>query len=476
MGTTVSEVTEPISPESSWSTLERLLDRAEQESSPEAREAIMQSVGLFLQSLGPSDTARCFDRLDEDHRNRLLEYLDAESAADLIESLPTVQGTELLEHAAPEKAAAILEELPSDEQADLLTTLEPESFESILAVMDPQVAEATAALAAYPSDTAGGLMVREILAYQQSATAAEVIENLRRRIDEVDDYDVQYIYVTDDDEERLVGVLRLRDLLLARGSRPIRSFMITDPVAIRVDTPLETLVEVFEQRSFLGLPVIDGEQRLLGLVHRDSVDNAFHERDIGAHLREHGIVGGEELRSMPIALRAGRRLSWLSVNIVLNLMAASVIAAYQDTLSAAITLAVFLPIISDMSGCSGNQAVAVSMRELSLGIVKPLDVFYVWRKEIAVGAINGIVLGLLLAGTAWLWKGNPMLGVVVGTALAVNTLVAVSIGGSVPLILKRFGMDPALASGPILTTLTDVCGFFLVLSIASTFMSQLTGT
>ncbi|MCA8971941.1 MAG: magnesium transporter [Planctomycetes bacterium] len=435
----------------------------------------METVALFLQTLGPSDTARCFDRLDEDHRDRLFEYLDAESAADLIESLPTVQGTELLEHAAPEKAAAILEELPSDEQADLLTTLEPESFESILAVMDPDVAEATAALAAYPPYTAGGLMVREILAYEQSATAAEVIENLRRRIDEVDDYDVQYIYVTDEDD-RLVGVLRLRDLLLARGSRPIRSFMITDPVSVRVEKPLEALVDVFEQRSFLGLPVVDDEQRLLGLVHRDSVDNAFHERDIGAHLREHGIVGGEELRSMPIALRAGRRLSWLSVNIVLNLMAASVIAAYQDTLSAAITLAVFLPIISDMSGCSGNQAVAVSMRELSLGIVKPLDVFYVWRKEIAVGAINGIVLGLLLAGTAWLWKGNPMLGVVVGTALAINTLVAVSIGGSVPLLLKRFGMDPALASGPILTTLTDVCGFFLVLSIASTFMSQLTGT
>ena len=154
-------------------------------------------------------------------------------------------------------------------------------------------------------------------------------------------------------------------------------------------------------------------------------------------------------------------------------MAASVIAGYQDTLSAVISLAVFLPIISDMSGCSGNQAVAVSMRELTLGVIKPVDVFYVWRKELAVGLINGLVLGVLLGVTAYLWQGNVALSLVVGIALALNSLVAVSIGGAVPLLLRRFGKDPALASGPILTTLTDMCGFFLVLKFATFAMAHL---
>ena len=148
-------------------------------------------------------------------------------------------------------------------------------------------------------------------------------------------------------------------------------------------------------------------------------------------------------------------------------MAASVIAAYEETIRGAIALAVFLPIISDMSGCSGNQAVAVSLRELSLGVLRPGELLYVLGKEAFVGVLNGLALGSLLAGVAFLWKGDPILGVVVGVALAVNTLFAVSIGGTVPLLIKQFGWDPALASGPILTTLTDVMGFFLTLSLAT---------
>jgi magnesium transporter len=172
-------------------------------------------------------------------------------------------------------------------------------------------------------------------------------------------------------------------------------------------------------------------------------------------------------------LRSRRRLAWLSVNILLNIIAASVITFYQDTLSAVIALAVFLPIISDMSGCSGNQAVAVSMRELSLGTVRPGEVLRVWLQEISVGLINGLVLGILIGLAAFIWKGNLYLGLVVGGALAVNTLVAVSIGGTVPLMLKKINIDPALASGPILTTITDMIGFFLALSFATIALSRL---
>jgi len=152
--------------------------------------------------------------------------------------------------------------------------------------------------------------------------------------------------------------------------------------------------------------------------------------------------------------------------------AASVIVYFEDTLTRLIALAAFLPIISDMSGCSGNQAVAVSMRELSLGLVRPREVLRVWGKEVSVGLINGVSLGVLLGLVAWLWRGNPTLGIVVGVALALNTIVAVSIGGSVPLILKGLGVDPALASGPILTTVTDICGFFFALGLAALALSH----
>ena len=191
-------------------------------------------------------------------------------------------------------------------------------------------------------------------------------------------------------------------------------------------------------------------------------------------LRMQGIVGGDEIRNLPLLTRSGRRLSWLSINIVLNIFAASIIALYINTLDAVIALAVFLPIISDMSGCSGNQAVAVSMRELALGIVKPEEVRRVWLKEISVGLINGAALGLLLGLVAWAWRGNAYLGLVVGSALTLNTLIAVSLGGIAPLVLKRNGVDPAVASGPILTTVTDMCGFFLVLSFAALMLSRLT--
>ena len=176
---------------------------------------------------------------------------------------------------------------------------------------------------------------------------------------------------------------------------------------------------------------------------------------------------------MSLLSRSGRRLSWLSLNIVLNIIAASVIAMYQDTLAAAISLAVFLPMVSDMSGCSGNQAVAVSMRELSLGLVRPGELLWVLSKEAKIGIINGLVLGLLLGGVAYLWKASPWLGAVVGGALAANTLVSVLLGGILPLVLKRLKLDPALVSSPVLTTVTDMCGFLFVLSFATAVLPKL---
>jgi magnesium transporter len=237
---------------------------------------------------------------------------------------------------------------------------------------------------------------------------------------------------------------------------------------------LDELREFFEAHPIAAVPVVDQRGRLLGVTRRTAVLDAIAKRSEREMLRMRGIVGGDEVRTLPTVTRSRRRLSWLSINIVLNIIAASVIAFFIETLDEVIALAVFLPIISDMSGASGNQAVAVSMRELSIGLVKPYEVARVWLKEISVGLINGLALGVLIGLVATIWDGNTWLGLVVGVTLALNTLIAVSVGGTVPLMLKRFGVDPAVASGPILTTVTDICGFFLALSFASLLLAQLT--
>jgi len=426
----------------------------------------------LVDALDESDRIHSFARLTPEERSRVLELLGPERAADVIGELPGSHAAEAIEELPPVAAAEILEELVSDERADLLGRLDSGDAEAILAESTPETADSVRALLRYPPESAGGLMITEYVAVPEIATAQEVVGELRENVERYASYIVQYVYVVGPRGE-LRGVLPLRDLLLARGDRSVASLMIRAPASIRASAPRDEVFELFDRHAFVGIPVTEVGDRLVGVLLREDVDRSRVGRAEAAELKARGIVGGEELRSMPILLRSRRRLSWLSINIALNVVAASVIALYQETLQAAIALAVFLPIISDMSGCSGNQAVAVSLRELALGVTRPHELWRVWIKEAWVGCMNGLALGLLIAGVAWLWKGNLALGLVVGVALALNTLVAVSIGGLVPLVLRRLGHDPALASGPILTTITDMCGFFLVLSLASVSIARL---
>lgn len=317
-------------------------------------------------------------------------------------------------------------------------------------------------------------MISEFLAYRFDLKIKDVLDDLKDNRNKYIDYHVQYFYVVDS-EKKLVGVLRIHDLLFLDKETSLSQVMLSSPLYVSDNASVKDLQEFFEEHRLFGVPVVDDNQRLVGVVLPNAVEEAINKRKTKTFLRLSGIVGGEEFRTMPLFSRSGRRLSWLSMNIVLNIIAATVIAFYQDTLAAVITLAVFLPMVSDMSGCSGNQAAAVSMRELSLGLVRPGELLWVLAKEAKLGIINGLVLGFILCGIAFLWKGNPWLGIVVGGALAANTLVSVTIGGMLPLILKRLKLDPALVSSPLLTTVTDMCGFFFVLSFASLILPKLGG-
>ena len=431
------------------------------------------STGLndYLSSLTGEQSLRAVTRLDPDEQRQIMARLSPESAAEFIEFIPNEPAAELLSDMNPRVAASIVHELDSDDAADVLAELDEEDLEEILRYMDEREAGDARQLLAYDEDVAGGLMMTEYFSFPRAFRAGAVLQDLARREEEYELHNVHYIYVTGRGKT-LQGVALIRDIVFASPSARLAD-IVRPAVTVRDSTTLDELEDLFDENTFTAVPVVDEQNRMLGVVRRRALYDAVAERAESEHMKSQGIVGGEELRSMPTTLRSRRRLAWLSINIVLNIIAASVIAQFQDVLSAVIVLAVFLPIISDMSGCSGNQAVAVSMRELSLGVIEPSDFYYVWRKEAVIGLINGLVLGVLIASVAWIWQGNAWLGLVVGAALSINTLVAVSIGGTVPVLLKAAKIDPAVASGPILTTITDMCGFFLLLGTASLMLPLL---
>jgi len=446
------------------------MEKRQQDSSHEissmlARADSASVIEEFLDSLGPADSLYAVFSLSTEEQRALLSALTPNRAASLVEELPDGHVADLMVDMPVEDSAPIVEEMASDHRVDVLAELDSADADAIIAELDEEDATEVRELISFEPDQAGGLMMKEFASYPMASTVREVVEDLTADAVDYEFLTVHYIYVVVK-EKKLKGVIRLRDLVFADPTKKIGDFA-TPALTVSPSTELSELENFFDEHDIAAVPVVDGFGNLLGIVRRRAVLEAIAERAEADHLKAAGIIGGDELRSMPVLVRSRRRLAWLSINIGLNILAASIIAAYEDTLTAVIALAVFLPIVSDMSGCSGNQAVAVSMRELTLGAALPKDFLRVWRKEAVVGLVNGVALGILLGGAAWAWKGNPVLGLVVGGALAANTVIAVSIGGTVPLVLRRLKLDPAVASGPLLTTVTDMCGFFLLLSLAS---------
>ena len=458
--------------------LESLSKSRELELWNQLEEAISASdsakITELLETLAAEEQARAIAMLPPLKREMLPQILTDRTLARLLLELPEAQAVEILENSDCKKVASALEQMPTEASSRLLRELEKEeSAEIIDNLVNPEnVAELKTRLD-YEDHCAGGLMRGRPVTFRDQSTVQDLFDDLRQHASEYSDRDIQYLYVVNF-RQQLVGVLQLRQVLFSPRQATLSSLMITNPFSVSATMDFHDLAEIFQKKPFLGLPVVDENDHLLGVVPREMVERASSDEQTELYLQSQGIVDGEELRSMSLFLRCRKRLAWLAPNIILNLVAASVIAANEATLQEVIALAVFLPIVSDMSGCSGNQAVAVSIRELTLGILKPRDFLRVVSKEGLVGIINGVFLGILLGSVAFLWKGNFVLSLVVAAALTLNTVISVLLGGLVPLALKSRRIDPALASGPILTTCTDMCGFFLVLTLASAVIEKLT--
>lgn len=428
----------------------------------------------YMDSLQPGEVARAFSRLDDTQRHDVLVMLPPEAAAGLIEELSDTQGSDLVEVLPAAEAAAIVDEMESDHRADILGEMSEAYADAILRAMDPAEARDARNLLAYDDDTAGGVMVTEFVSYGQDTSVGEVLEDLRNNAERYSDIGVQYAYVNSA-QGTLIGIIRLRDLVLSPESHAVQQIMIVNPLYVLVDAHLDEVAQFFDRYPFYSVPVTDHAQRMIGVIRRADAEEAVgegHERNL---LRFGGIIGGEELRSMPTGERVSRRMVWVGLNLPLSMSAALMLPLFERTILGFPAVLFFIPIIGNLCGCSGNQAVAVSIRELTLGLIQPRDFWQVLRKEFQVGLINGAALGTAVSAVAYgmdYLRGShaPVLALFIGIAFFVNTINAVCLGGLVPLALRRFKLDPALGAPPILTTLTDLCGFFILLALTTAAM------
>lgn len=378
------------------------------------------AVTSLLAALPPGEAKRFATRLDGDEQAELFALLPLADAALLLQELLISQAAEVLLRLPVDTAAALVTAFPSNEQADLIGELKA-AADPILAALPLDVAQRIRKLSEHHADIVGGLMIGEFLAFPESALVEDVIEDLRKNAASYSRLHSQDAYVVDA-RQRLTGVLRLRDLLLVERKVSLRDIMTSSPLRVPAGMPLDELLRLFDRHPFFGLPVVDAADRLLGVALATVAEEALAERSDRRMLLASGVWSGEEYRSMSWTSQVLRRFPWLAVSLLLSLAAASVIGWYEETLTAAIALTVFLPVISGMGGNSGNQALAVSIRELSLGLVQPREFLWVAGKEAVVGLVNGVILGIAIAGVCWLWQRNIALSFVVGAAIVMNTL------------------------------------------------------
>jgi magnesium transporter len=436
-----------------------------------------EHLKTFLHKLPPEETAYTITHLDDERRSRMFALLaenEPEFAADLMEHFVDAHAAHIVGGLEPEVAAAIVDEMDSDEQADVLAELPEEDAEAILDEMDPAEASDTRRRLRYEENTAGGLMVTEYLAYPAEQRVDEIAEDLRNRAEELGEFEVRNLYAADSDN-RFIGLVPMRRLVLSPRATPLAKLALpeSDTLVVDVDMPVDDLEDLFDRIDFFALPVVDEEKKLVGVIQRSAVQEYRGEQAEEDLAKVSGIVGGEELRTMPTFKRATRRLMFLVPIMGLMMISAGVISMFRDTVESLPIIAAFLPLVAGLCGSGGNQAVAVSMREISLGLIKPADFWRVAGKEAAVAIMIGLVLGLLLTGIVTVWENNVALGIVIGAAVPTTITLAAVIGGGVPLLLRLIKLDPAMASGPTVTTMVDLLAYFSVLVLATLMMDYI---
>jgi magnesium transporter len=389
-------------------------------------------------------------------------------AMEAISELEPEDGAAMLGDRSAEEVAPLLQELPSDDAAALIEQLPDEVSAQVLDLLERREAGDVQNLLEYAEQTAGRIMNPHVFALSEDLTVGEAIAALQTSRDvEM----VFYVYVVDV-RRHLVGVVSLRRLLLVSTETPLKRIMTTDIMSARVDTDQEEVARVVASYNLLAMPVVDEEHKLVGIITVDDVIDVIKDEATEDIYRLAGMAGDEHV-STPAKEALRKRLPWLGVNLATAVMAAAVVALFQETISQVVALAVFMPVVAGMGGNAATQTLTVTVRGIALGELTWGNSRKALVKEMLIGLGNGLVLGLLAAGIAWAMQGDPFLGMILGLAMVLNMLVAAMAGTLIPIVLRALNVDPALASSVFITTLTDVFGFLSFLGLATVFLSYL---
>lgn len=422
----------------------------------------------LLQKQHPADLGQIFGELLESERQAAFTVLverQPKLAMESASELGPERGAALLSGRSAEEIAKLVQEIASDDAAALVDHLPEELSSEVLELMRRRESGQVESLLDYAERTAGRIMNPNVFALSEDLTVAEAVAALQSAINvEM----VFYLYVVDA-RRHLVGVTSLRRLLLVSPETPLKRIMTPDVFSVRVDTDQEEAARLVASYNLLAIPVVDEENKLAGVVTVDDVIDVLKDEATEDLYRLAGVSGDERVETPAFeALR--KRLPWLGINLVTAFLAASVVAAFEGTIQQATALAVFMPIVAGMGGNAATQTLTVIVRGLALGELSWANARKALLKEATIGLGNGVALGVVAALVAWVTKGNPVLGLILGMAMVCNLLVASTAGTLVPLGLKAMKVDPALASSVFITTFTDVVGFASFLGLATIFL------
>ena len=424
-----------------------------------------------LGNLRPGDISNMMMELSEKEQSSVFSILvqhDRRLAAETLKALGVEPGLDLLNQISSQEISKVLQELETDSATVFVSALPEENAQEVLKQMDVEESAEVQRLLQYEEDTAGRIMTPGVFALFEDLSVSEAIHTIQTAKElEV----IFYLYVVDE-RNHLVGVVSVRQLLIAPPSTPLKKIMTTDVIAVATNTDQEEVAREVALYDLLAIPVVDRENKLVGVVTVDDVIDVIKEEATEDIFYLAGVEGHDHIHTPPLT-SVRRRLPWLVVNLATALLAATIVAFYEPTIARFSFLAVFLPVVAGMGGNSGTQTLTVIVRGLALGEISWESGKSILSKEIVVGLNNGIITGILAGLVAYLWKGNYMLGVVLGGAMIINVALAGVVATLIPLILKRINVDPAIASGIFVTTFTDAVGFLSFLGLATLFLHHL---
>ncbi len=405
-------------------------------------------------------------------QREMFRHFSNEDLAEILEELEFEEQKILIEELGVKRIAGILEEMSTDDAVDLLGELEESEKLEIFQLMDDKEEIDIKKLMQYPESTAGGLMTNEFIIIPDSFTADDTLKKIRKIAPDAET--AYYLYVVDE-KKNLRGVLSLRELIISDPTTKVEEIMFERVVSVPVDMDQEEVADIMGKYDFLALPVVQ-DKKVMGIITIDDVVDVLQDEASEDIYKLGGFSGSDqELKEVSTSIfkSAQSRIPWLVLLLFLGLLAGNIIGQFQETLETVAILAVFIPMIAGMAGNTGTQSLAVVVRGLTLGEFEEKGVLPVIRREAGAGIIIGVVNGILISVIATLWQGNAMLGLVLGLSLLITLFVATLSGTIVPLIMNRLNIDPAVASGPFITTINDMIGLSIYFTIATYFMDQL---